>query len=133
MESRTVYLDVSTGLIHHRRSSDFSRFMVELGSVAPKAEILSSAVALRENENLSWRRIAELLGVKPTWLKVNLDAEGLVKRSMRREILITPSKTKEAISMREAKVPWKVIAKQLGVNAHSIRRAVYDGRHLQPS
>lgn len=128
MESRTVYRDVDTGKIHHRKSADFDRFMAPIGALPPVAELLARAVELRTEPKMTWAKVAAVLGVKPTWLKNNLDAAGLIARAPRRPLSVTPEKAKAAIAMREKRVRWKVIARELDVNVHSIRRAIYDGR-----
>lgn len=129
METRTVYRDLATGKIHHRLASDFALNMAPVGSFLPRKELLQEALRLRDGGKISWRAVAEQLGVKIGWLHHNLDVEGLVSRDNRRPVKATPELTLKAVKLREAGVCWKLIERQLGVNQHTLRRAVIEGRY----
>lgn len=123
METRTVYRDLATGELHHRLASEFSRVMAAVGSVLPHEEVLSKAIELRDGGNRIWREVAEQLGVTTGWLYRALDEAGLVTRDNRRPLKATVEVIRKAVDLREAGTPWKLIERQLGVNAHTLRRA----------
>lgn len=127
METRTVYQDRATGLLHHRLAMDFEKFYIPLGQ---KDEQLAKALVLRE-EGRTWRNVAELMGVSRHWLYHTLNAEGLIDRDSTKPIKATAALTKAAFELRQGSMRWKLIERKLGVNEHTLRKAIADGRHQQ--
>lgn len=86
-------------------------------SIGPRqtAKLLLRAYDLRYNEDLTWKEIAKRLGVGYDWL---MGHRPLVdsKPDDLPDLLNSPDPITRVQAMRDRRMRWKVIARQLGVD-----------------
>jgi hypothetical protein len=79
------------------------------------AKLLLRAYDLRYNEDLTWKEIAKRLGVGYYWLMGHRPATD-TKPDDLPDLLNSPDPLMRVQAMRDRRIRWKVIARQMGVD-----------------
>jgi len=91
-------------------------------------ELAAQAVKLQSDTGMAWSDVAKQLGVTYPWLMWHTPAAGRVVGDRKGPTLrvATAAHVERARELRERKVCWKVIGRELGLdNTESLRRALY--------
>lgn len=94
-------------------------------------ELTEEMLRLRNDEKLTWTEIAKRLDVTLTWLQYR--REKIPGIAGRLTLDGSAANIAMARAMRERRIPWKIIARELGVEKwQTLARAVYVDKPIAP-